>query len=650
MKNKILKIITKHKIIFGIVVIVLVGGGYYSAKAFGGTTAETRYVLATVEKSTLITTVSGSGQISASNQVDVKSKVSGDVLSVSVKNGDEVKAGAILAQLDSQDAYKTVRDAVVNLESAKISLEKLKKPATDLNILQAENSLTSAKNTLEKLKFSQPIDYQKALDAKEKAKDNLDKSYEDAFNDVADAFLDLPTVMSKLNSLLFGTDITNSENTLSQGSSNYSSLLNTVDDSSVYKDSIRAFETKAETDYNTARLKYDNSFNNYKNASRFSSSSTIETLFSETLEVMKLVSQAAKTESNFLDAWVDYRTQYNQTVFSKVKTYQTDISSYISQTNSHLTSLLSTQRTLQDNKEALISAENNIKELDQNNPLDLVATEASVKEKTASLANLKAGADALDIQTQQLTIKQRENSLYDAQVKLADYSIKAPFDGVVAKVSVKKGDSTSSGGVIATLITKQSIAEISLNEVDAAKIKVGQKVTLTFDAVEDLSITGKVAEIDSIGTVSQGVVTYNVKIIFDTQDARVKSGMSVSATITTNAKQNVLIVANSAIKSSGNTSYVEMLNNVLATSSQAYADAIKSAGITSATLPKQQIITVGLANDTETEIISGLKEGDQIIIRTVSQTSAKTTQTSGQSLFQVGGNRNSATTMPTAGR
>src|SRR3989339_1875559 len=102
MIKKIFKIITKHKIISGIVVIVLIGGGYYSAKAFGGATTETRYVLAAVEKGTLITTVSGSGQISAFNQVDVKSKVSGDVLSVSVKNGDEVKEGNVLAQLDSQ--------------------------------------------------------------------------------------------------------------------------------------------------------------------------------------------------------------------------------------------------------------------------------------------------------------------------------------------------------------------------------------------------------------------------------------------------------------------------------------------------------------------------------------------------------------------
>ncbi len=55
----------------------------------------------------------------------------------------------------------------------------------------------------------------------------------------------------------------------------------------------------------------------------------------------------------------------------------------------------------------------------------------------------------LDIQSQELSVKQRENALTDAKEKLADYFIRALFDGVVAKVSVKKGDSVSSGSAVA---------------------------------------------------------------------------------------------------------------------------------------------------------------------------------------------------------
>lgn len=171
---------------------------------------------------------------------------------------------------------------------------------------------------------------------------------------------------------------------------------------------------------------------------------------------------------------------------------------------------------------------------------------------------------------------------------------------------------------MATLITKQRVAEISLNEVDVAQVKVGQKVTLTFDAIEDLSITGEVLEIDSIGAVSQGVVSYNVEIGFDTQDDRIKPGMSVSASIIIDVKQNVLLVPNSAVKSQGDVYYVETLTGITSVS-QATANV---SGITSNTAPGQQQIEIGSANDSYTEVTSGLNEGDTIISQTITGTTS----------------------------
>ena len=62
------------------------------------------------------------------------------------------------------------------------------------------------------------------------------------------------------------------------------------------------------------------------------------------------------------------------------------------------------------------------------------------------------------------------------------------------------------------------------------------------------------SQIDAIGTVSQGVVSYNVQITFDTQDSRIKPGMSASVNIITNTQQNVLTVPNSAVKTKKGTS------------------------------------------------------------------------------------------------
>ena len=232
---------------------------------------------------------------------------------------------------------------------------------------------------------------------------------------------------------------------------------------------------------------------------------------------------------------------------------------------------------------------------------------------------------------------QKENILQDAKDNLSNYYVYAPFGGILSNVAVKKTDSVSSGTTIATLITNKQVAELSLNEVDIAKISIGHKSTLTFDAIPDLTITGKVVEINSIGTVSSGVVNYTVKISFDTSDARVKPGMSVNATIVTNVKQNILTVANSAVKTlpaQNGTSYVETFDAELPTETAGVQ------GSVSIIPPTKKNIEIGIANDTNTEIISGLKEGDIVVTKTITGTTTTKTTSTKSILSGMGGPRN----------
>ena len=513
--SKLIAKFKKHKIISIILLAVIIFGGYYGYGKFKGSNIKTSYVAAAVEKGTLIVSVSSSGQIAASNQVDITPKVSGDITKIAVASGQEVKAGDLIAQIDATDVYKTVRDAQTSMETAQLSLDKLKQPVDSYSLMQAENALTNAKTSLEKLKLSQLVDYQTAIDNQKKAEDNLNKTYEDALNTISNVYLDLPTIMTGMNNILYSDDISESDPTIGQSYGNISllenSIIETFSEEKIY---LKSSQLNAESDYKIAQEKYAVSFLNYRNASRYSDRLIIESLLAETLETTKLIAQSAKSESNYLDVWVDLMSKFDLTIFSKVKEYQTNLATYIGQTNGHLSNLLSTQSAIQNDNNALISAKSSLKEIEQNNPFDLAAAEASVKEKQVSLIKLKAGADPLDIRSQELSLQQKRNALYDAQSALADYTIKAPFDGVIAAVNVKIGDAVG-GSAIATIVTKQQIAELSLNEVDAAKIKLGQKAIMTFDAIDGLEITGRVADLDTIGTVSQGVVTYNFKIVFE---------------------------------------------------------------------------------------------------------------------------------------
>lgn len=133
--------------------------------------------------------------------------------------------------------------------------------------------------------------------------------------------------------------------------------------------------------------------------------------------------------------------------------------------------------------------------------------------------------------------------------------------------------------------------------------------------------------------------------------------MSVSADIITEAKPDVLLVPNSAIKTQGETYYVEVLKNpttpkgVTPTASSGGSEGGSSGGssggsegVLSETPPVEQIVEIGSANDTMTEILSGLNEGDQVVTRTITNTSTTSTtnnQSSSQSILQATGSRNS---------
>lgn len=564
---KLFKTVKKHKLISLFVVLLLMGGVNFAYNKFFGARATIKYVTTKVEKGPLITSISGTGQISASNQIDLKAKASGSIVYLNALAGQEVKAGTVLARLDSRDAYKSVRDAQANLESAKLSMTKLTQPADDLTILQAENSLAAAKEN------------------KQQAEINLQKSYDDGFNSVSDAFLNLPSVMSGLKDLLYSYNFSDNSSNLdwyfNQGISlNYQNT-------EIYN-KVVLYRDKVTSSYAAAREKYDSTFDYYKTVSRDSDSATIENLISQTYEATKLISTAVQNTNNYLDLVQDLMQNYSNaiTIPSIMTTHQNSLDTFTSKTNSHLTSLLSITNTISNSKNSLVTSDR------------------SIAEKTESLAKLKAGADPLDIQSQQLSLKQKENALLDVQEKLADYTVVAPFGGVVGKVSVKKNDDVSSGTSVVTFITKQQTSSIALNEVDIAKVKVGQKVTLTFDAIDGLTITGEVAEVDALGTVSQGVVSYNVKIVFDVQDDRVKSGMSTSANIILDSKPDVLMVPSGAIKSQGGSNYVEVLVN---------------------NLPQTKNVEIGSSNDTMTEITKGLDEGEEVITQKITVTGGTTT-------------------------
>lgn len=211
-------------------------------------------------------------------------------------------------------------------------------------------------------------------------------------------------------------------------------------------------------------------------------------------------------------------------------------------------------------------------------------------------------------------IKYALQNYKNAKSDYADSRVTAPISGTVNEINIKNGDDLSklsSGSsrqvpiIIGDLATLK--AQVQVNEVDISNVSIGQKTTLTFSAIDGLNVSGKVEKMDSLGTLTSGVVTYNVTINFDTLDARIRPEMSVSAAIITGEKKDAILVPNSAIKTRDGKSYVQVLKNQT---------------------PENKTVEVGLSNDTKTEIANGLNVGDRVVTKTINSSSSTSSSAS----------------------
>jgi HlyD family secretion protein len=573
MIRKIFGFMAKRKIASFLILAVLAAGGYYGFKHFSGSGSQTRYVLATVERGSLITSVSGSGQVSSQDQAEIKAKASGSIVYLGMVKGQEIKKGDLLVKIDTTDALKDIDDAQNSLNTLQVELDKMKGTTTEGVTIKS---------------------------SKEKAQDTLQRAYESGFDSLTSIFYNLSTLMAGLKIVVLG----NSFDSVQTNIFYYGNSIVKYDSASM------TYQTDAYAKYLAAVSSYDKIVEDYKSTNKFSSQEKISSLIDETYEATKNINIAIKSINDLVGFYVDTLTERSITPETITTTHMTTLNTYSGTVNGYLTTLLTTKDGIQTKAEAVLTADS-------------------------------------DLAAKELQVKKAKEALQTAKDDLNDYYVYAPFGGVVASVNVESGDSLSADAVsantaIATFITTENMAEISLNEVDAASVKVGQSVVLTFDAIDDLTLTGKVYDIDTIGTVSQGVVSYNVKISFDTQSDQVKPGMTISASIITEAKQDVLMVANSAVKFQGEVSYVEAPNS----SDTNIATSTSSLGIILKNSPEIKQIEVGSSNDSYTEILSGLKEGDVIISRTITNSSKTTASSNTNSSSILGG---SSGGIPTGG-
>ena len=228
------------------------------------------------------------------------------------------------------------------------------------------------------------------------------------------------------------------------------------------------------------------------------------------------------------------------------------------------------------------------------------AAENNLENAEETLQEALAGADSLEVALKQSELDSAKAALDNALEQLESakegYPVVAPFDGVVADVNVKPGDEVNANTVIIELIDPSAFEMSAIvDEIDVAQLRLGQKATVTLDALSDLELSGNVSSISAFAQSQSGVVSYPISISVATpeKDVKLLEGMSATATIEIKLASNALLIPDDAI---------------VGTSSRAVVMVMVDGQ------QQPRMVTLGATDGVRTEVFSGLKEGDVVIV------------------------------------
>jgi HlyD family secretion protein len=209
-----------------------------------------------------------------------------------------------------------------------------------------------------------------------------------------------------------------------------------------------------------------------------------------------------------------------------------------------------------------------------------------------------AGKTPEEIAAQEARVRQARANVLDYESQVAKNTLRSPIKGVVTKQNVKVGQIAPANSELISIISQLDFQiETNIPEADIAKIKVSDEAKITLDAYgNDVVFTGRVAEIEPAETVIEGVSTYKATLEFGQEDSRILSGMTANIDIISAEKKNVLVLPYRAVTIKDSGKFVSILH------------------IDGEALIEKKIETGIRGTDGNIEIVSGLNEGEKVVI------------------------------------
>jgi RND family efflux transporter MFP subunit len=519
-----------------------------------------------VTRGNLVIAVPADGNLDMPRDVQLKFGTPGTVKAIYVKEGQNVKEGTLLAKLDDTTQKLAIASAQYNVELAMNELVQKIHPAlmgypenypdtsTVLRVEQAQDELAQAQ------KFLEQGEYQEAAAELRLATHDLDASYK---------MLNVPEITMSL-----------------QG---YSDLGTPVDN---YPDISRAIKLLEQDLSRLTEIQgligqgdYENAKAELKTAQyKLKETHLLVKSFSGRIRVsqrigaccQQLAGQEPETSTGFMplpypdtSTSLDWLRQVEEELQKIQACKDTDSCDAL-----ELSTLLRMAQHDIDMSQTIL----------ENNELTFLAG-----------LNLKAlRGYNLNLQIAEQDLKRYKNELMKTEIL-------APFDGTVVDIGVKENDQLSSfdySSKTAVYLVDTRTVEMDgvVDEIDIYKVKLGEEAIIIVDALPDVELKGNVTFISPFGTRETGVVEFPVTISLEPTDIELKGGLTATADIIVEKHENVLLVPNRSIKGSPGDYWVEVV--------------LDEKTMTTEKRP----VELGVQNEQSSEVISGLSEGEKIIV------------------------------------
>jgi len=363
-------------------------------------------------------------------------------------------------------------------------------------------------------------------------------------------------------------------------------LQNSVEQAEANLQSAKAKLTQAQTNYNIQRT---TSATNVQNARAAVRAAEANLALAKQPQRSEQVSQAQiavqQAQANYDRAVAD-RKRY-QYLVEQGAAAQATLDQYVTTEAVQKANLRSAEESLKiaqsgGRQESVLASQEAVRQ-----------AQIQLQQAQANVAQNQARLD--DVRQAQASVAQYQATVDIARQALADASIRTPIDGVIATRSTEPGQQASPGTAVMTVVSLKSVYfQAQLPETQLENVREGQPVDVTVDAYPGRSFHGKVTQVYPTGSTSSR--TFNVRVDVDNTSRALKPAMFARGKVIVQRRRGVVVSKDALVAS-----------NAEGTAFQVF---VASGGGTTAA---RRAVKIGITNDTTAEILSGVREGDNVI-------------------------------------